>query len=443
MRSSWTRAEACSSSRAAAARSRLGSSPVVRRRPDRAEPPGAEHRPEPLAAADGAARRPRRAGRRRSPSGVEPARPGRRGTRRAAPARGPGRRTVPTRCRRLTGRAYRAPVRARTPRPSRGRGRSGGPATYPGCMSHDPCPPRARRRRRPGRAASPRADGRSPSSSSRPRTRRGRSRCGASLRELEPLRPTFVSVTYGAGGSTRDRTVEITQRIARETTMVPMAHLTCVGHSRDELRSVVGAYADAGIRNVLVLRGDPPGGPGTPWTPTEGGLTLRQRAGRPGALARRLQRRRGGVPRGAPRGGRRSSDDVRVLRAQAGRRRGVRDHRHVLPGAGLLRAARARPRRRGRRSRSCPGSCRSRTSARSRGWPSCRVARCRPRSSRGWPAHEGDPDAVRAAGIEVASELCEALLAGGAPGLHFYTLNRSKATREIYANLRLPVALER
>ena len=93
-----------------------------------------------------------------------------------------------------------------------------------------------------------------------------------SIRELEPLRPTFVSVTYGAGGATRDRTVAITRRIARETSMLPMAHLTCVGHTTDELADIVCQLAGAGVRNVLALRGDPPGGPGTAWELTPEGL---------------------------------------------------------------------------------------------------------------------------------------------------------------------------
>src|SRR5512146_3072653 len=79
-----------------------------------------------------------------------------------------------------------------------------------------------------------------------------------SISELEALHPTFVSVTYGAGGSTRERTIEITGRIARETSMTPMAHLTCVGHTRAELEEILDSLAAAGVTNVLALRGDPP-----------------------------------------------------------------------------------------------------------------------------------------------------------------------------------------
>ena len=256
------------------------------------------------------------------------------------------------------------------------------------------------------------------------------------LRELEGLQPTFVSVTYGAGGSTRDRTVRVTERIAHDTSMTPLGHLTCVGHSRETLRSVVGSYADAGVRNILALRGDPEGGPGTPWTPTPGGLTYateliemikslgdfsvgvaafpesHREATSPESDADVLaEKQRVGADFAITELFFRADDYFGLI--ERGRTAGVEIP--IIPGIMPITSLPQITRMTQLSGREIPAEVVD------------RVAK-----------HSDDPVAVRAEGIRIATELCDTLLAGGAPGLHFYTLNRSKATREIYAGLRAP-----
>jgi methylenetetrahydrofolate reductase (NADPH) len=257
------------------------------------------------------------------------------------------------------------------------------------------------------------------------------------IRELEALHPTFVSVTYGAGGTTRDRTVRVTERIASETTMTPVAHLTCVGHSRDELRTIVGRYADAGVRNVLALRGDPAGGVGRPWTPHPEGLDHADELVR---LVRRLGRFCVGVaafPEGHPEAADLDAD-ARVLaaKAEAGAEYAITQLFFSAEDyVGLVERAQAL----GCEIPIVPGIMPITSLG--------QIARFAELSGTSVPddvvARLGGlsaPADVRAAGIELATRLCDELLDHGAPGLHFYTLNRSSATREIFAGLAATVS---
>ena len=270
-----------------------------------------------------------------------------------------------------------------------------------------------------------------------PKDEAGEEQLWQAIRELEPCRPTFVSVTYGAGGSTRDTTVRVTGRIAAETSLTPMGHLTCVGHTREELESVLAAYADAGVANVLALRGDPPDGPGAAWTATEGGFTY---ADELVALVRETGRFSVGVaafPEGH-REARSLAHDVEVLlgKQRAGAEFAITE---MFFRAGDYFGLVERSRAAGVEIPILPGIMPILNLR--------QIIRMAELSGREVPAevvarvavHEDDPAALRAEGIQIATELCDQLLDGGAPGLHFYTLNRSKATREIFTALNMAV----
>jgi len=269
-----------------------------------------------------------------------------------------------------------------------------------------------------------------------PKDEEGERQLWKALRELEGLQPTFVSVTYGAGGSTRDRTVRVTERIAHDTSMTPLAHLTCVGHSVDTLRSVIGSYADAGVRNVLALRGDPPAGPSAEFEVHPEGLRYALELVE---LTKSLGDFCVGVaafPEGHPSAP--SLDaDARVLadKARAGADFAITQ---LFFNPGDYFALVDRVAALGVQIPIIPGIMPITNLAQITRMAELSGAALPPAIVARVSRFEGDPVAVRAEGIAIATELCDTVLAGGAPGLHFYTLNRSKATREIYSGLRAP-----
>ena len=250
------------------------------------------------------------------------------------------------------------------------------------------------------------------------------------LAELELLKPSFVSVTYGAGGTTRERTHDLVVSINRNTTMTAMAHLTCAAHRRGELVDVVTRYREAGVENILALGGDPPANLDLP----EGDLRhacelvdlVRQvgpfcvgvaahpelhpsssdRASDRDFLAAKLREADFGITQFFFR----TSDYVGMLDDLA--ERGV--DKPVIPGIMPITNLKSVQRMATLSGAAVPPEVVARVEA---------VA--------------DDPEEVRRVGVEMATELCRELLDAGAPGLHFYTLNRSTATREIYANLGL------
>ncbi len=252
-------------------------------------------------------------------------------------------------------------------------------------------------------------------------------------RELQQLGASFCSVTYGAGGSTRKHTIDLVCRFQAELGLVGMAHLTCVGHTQAELRDILSELKDRGVENLMCLRGDPPRGE-TKFTPAPDGFA---HAAELVALARRSGDFCIGVA-GYPEAHPESIDahrDLQYLKAKldcgadfvttqlffdaqdyfdfVARARQLGIRQRIVPGIMPI----LNYRQIVRFTRMCGASI-----------PLALRERLEPVAE--------DSDAAFEIGVDWAWQQCEALLAGGAPGIHFYTMNRSRATQLIFERLR-------
>ncbi|WP_333619224.1 methylenetetrahydrofolate reductase [NAD(P)H] [Dietzia sp.] len=280
-----------------------------------------------------------------------------------------------------------------------------------------------------------------------PRDEEAEERLWRAARVFADLGAAFVSVTYGAGGSTRDRTLRITRSISESTSLLPIAHLTAVGHSRDELCALIDAYGEAGVTQILALRGDPPGDPLGEWVPHPDGLLYSKQLVE-------LIHERGDFEVGVasfPEGHYRASSlehdaEVLVEKLRAGAEYSItqmffdvddylrlRDRavaadpeqgaKPIIPGLMPVTSLRSVRRMLELSGSSLPKALEKRLTA-----------------AAGTGAEE-DRAAVREVGIEFATELCERLISEGAPCLHFNTLNFSRATQEVLANLGMAPAV--
>ena len=268
-----------------------------------------------------------------------------------------------------------------------------------------------------------------------PKTEEGVENLYQTVKDLRPCRPSFVSVTYGAGGSTRDRTLDLVVRIQRDLGITTMAHLTCVGSTREEIRDTLKRLHDAGIQNVLALRGDPPKGE-SEFRATEGGFRYAVE------LVEFIRSLDLGFCIGAacyPEGHVECRNLEKDLEHLAGKVRAGADFLvsqlffdNEDFGA-FVRRARAV----GIEVPIVPGLMPVTNAAQVERFTKMCGARIPQELYRRLRIVENDPSAVVATGVQWAVDQGRALLANGAPGLHFYTLNRSSATLAVHAALGL------
>ena len=255
---------------------------------------------------------------------------------------------------------------------------------------------------------------------------------GRTIAELEPLRPSFVSVTYGAGGSTRERTRNVVIWVAKETAITPMAHLTCQCHVRGEIDEILNDYAAAGIENILALGGDPPAESASRPSDYTYASDLLEHVSESGQFSVGVAAHPEVHPNSPDRATDRRHLAAKLARADFAITQFFFDSQHYVRLVDELAEL-------GVDKPVIPGIMPITNLKQI-----ARMAQLSGAEVPSWAvdvvSEFDDPADVRRAGVEIASTLCANLLEAGAPGLHFYTMNRSTATREIYANLGLGVS---
>ena len=268
-----------------------------------------------------------------------------------------------------------------------------------------------------------------------PKDSEGESRLWSAIDGLRSIAPDFISVTYGAGGSTRDRTIKITSEITARTKVPTVAHLTCVGSTRVELLEILTKYREAGINSILALRGDPVGGPRAAWTKTDGGL---DHADELVTLAAEFGGFTIGVaafPDGHPATDSTTDQDIEVLlrKEQLGASFATTQFFfEVDKWVALVEKLAAR----GSSLPIIPGILPVTNVKQLNRMAELSGTSIPASISQAFDSVGENPDDVRKLGVEIATELSQKLLDAGAPGLHFYTMNTSTATREIFENLK-------
>ena len=268
-----------------------------------------------------------------------------------------------------------------------------------------------------------------------PKDEAGEARLWSALSQLQPIAPDFVSVTYGAGGSTRDRTIRVTSEITKRTSIPTVAHLTCVGASKEELIEILNQFKNSGIESILALRGDPAGGPKAKWESVPGGLNFAQELVEL-AVEMGFKVGVGAYPDGHPASGHNLEKDIEVLLAkeksgasfattqfffEVEKWQAIVDKLAAagsqLPVlAGILPITNVK-----------------------------QLNRMVELSGMQVPTliadkfekYSDDLEATKEIGIEIATELGAELLRRGVPGLHFYTMNSAQSTLAIARNLDL------